>query len=233
MKDHAEAQEDLRRYLERSVRGLRGSQRTDVQAELRGHVEARCRDFSVLGCSPAEALRRTLRELGEPQQVSRGMARLYVLPSLARASLLSAGLACAAVIGVLGLSRSLAQVQGYQPVYAVPGPPTYVDPQSLRGELLKAGVQVGGSLTRPVLTFPDLPAPVVVDTGSGELEPYLQRKLVRDYPSNQVYLDANLLVKAAIRGGPDGAGLRLDQPPGATGRSAAQARHAGATGQRL
>ena len=48
--------------------------------------------------------------------------------------------------------------------------------------------------------FPNAPA-VVVDTGAGSLDSYIQRRLVRDYPSGQIYLDANLLARAVIRAG--------------------------------
>ncbi|WP_133162051.1 permease prefix domain 1-containing protein [Deinococcus aerius] len=196
--------EDERRYLRRATQGLWGRKRREVQAELRGHLDARRRELALIGLSPEAATRQALHELGEPERVSVGLARVYLLPTVARTTMLSALLGCGAFLAATDLSRGLAQVRGYQPRYAAPGGPfTYLDIGSLQAELRGAGVGVAGTPTRPVLTFPNAPGPVVVETGGGNLGPYLSRSLVRDYGSGQVYLDANTLAQSLLDAGLD------------------------------
>ncbi|AWN22202.1 hypothetical protein DKM44_02265 [Deinococcus irradiatisoli] len=193
--------DELSRYIQRASRGSRGRERQAIQAELRGHIEARCQELMLLGQSSAQASRQVLSELGGPEQVNRGMFKLYLGPQVLRTSMMTFLGGWAALFAVASLSHSLAQVPGYQPVYTLPGPFTYVDPQGLRSELLKAGVEVSGSLTRPTLKFPQVSAPILVDTGEGELDPFFSRLLVRDYVHQQVYLDANTLASAVVRAG--------------------------------
>ncbi|WP_216320135.1 hypothetical protein [Deinococcus aestuarii] len=169
-----------RRELRRAIRGLWGRRRRVVEAEQPGWPSAR---------------RRTLREPGGP-------APLSLRPT--RGAVLSVLLGCGALLAVTDLSRGLAQVQGYRPAYALPaGPFVYLNVQSLQAELRRAGVGVSGPPTRPVLTFPNAPRPVVVETGGGTPGPYLSRALVRDYGSGQVYLDANTLARSLIGAGLD------------------------------
>lgn len=118
----------------------------------------------------------------------------------ARLGLLLGG---AALLAGTGGSWGRAQVEGYRPTYALPaGPFTYLNLQSLRAELRGAGVGVSGPPTRPVLTFPNVARSVVVQTGDGQL-PSLSRVLVRDYPTGQVYLDANTLARSLLGAGLD------------------------------
>ncbi|GGR07903.1 permease prefix domain 1-containing protein [Deinococcus ruber] len=189
--------DELGRYLRQSSRGLYGRRRRELQAELRGHVEARCGELALLGLTRAEATRRALQELGTPAQVSAGMAGVYLLPGLARAAALSALLG-AALLGVGTLFPGLAQVRGYQAAFTLPGPFTYIDVSSLNAELQRSGGTLGGTLTRPVLHLLGLKMPITVDTGN---DPYLRRVLLRDYASGQTYLDLNTLVTATLRAG--------------------------------
>ncbi|ULH17310.1 permease prefix domain 1-containing protein (plasmid) [Deinococcus sp. KNUC1210] len=189
--------DELSQYLRQSARGLYGRRRRELQAELRGHVEARCRELSLLGLTRAEAVRRALQELGAPAHVSTGMASVYLLPGIARAAALSALLG-AALLGVGTYFPGLAQVQGYQTAFTLPGPFTYIDVSSLKAELQRSGGTLGGTPTRPVLHLPGLTTPIPVDTGN---DPYLRRVLLRDYPSGQTYLDLNTLVTATLRAG--------------------------------
>ncbi|MEF2279832.1 permease prefix domain 1-containing protein [Deinococcus sp. YIM 134068] len=197
--------EGERLYLRRATRGLWGRKRHEVEAELRGHLDARRRELSLAGLSAEAATRQALRELGEPERVSRGLAGVYLLPTVARTTMLGTVLGGAVFLTATTVSRGLAQVQGYQPGgYTLPaGPFTYLDTGSLRAELLRAGVGVSGTPTRPILTFPGVAAPVAVETGEeqGELEPYVRRSLVRDYGSGQVYLDAGTLARSLLNAG--------------------------------
>ncbi|THF71619.1 hypothetical protein E7T06_01290 [Deinococcus sp. Arct2-2] len=197
---------DIARYLQRSTRGLWGRQRRELRQELRGHLEARCQELRLAGLTPAEAIRHTLRELGQPEQVSLGMAQVYLLPQMARVTAIGALMICTAFLAITTGSRGFAQVQGYQPLFALPaGPYTYLDTQSLQGELLKAGVAVSGHPQRPVLTFTGQPNPVVVKIGADEdnQTPFVTRALLRDYATGKTYLDANTLAQSLLKAGLD------------------------------
>lgn len=197
----------LQTYLTRATRGLHHRTRQEVGRELRGHIEARVQDFLLAGYSDAEALRRTLAELGEPAHVQGGMQRVYVWPQAMRGSLLGA-LACGAVYAMLHLSSVLAQVEGYHPTFTpLPGPYTYVDTGSLWNELKKAGVEVQGSGTAPLLHLPGLNTPVrvnLVESGSGD---FVNRTLIVDYASGHTFLDLNAVVAAVTAAGLD---VRVD-----------------------
>lgn len=195
----------LTTYLHGATRGLRRRERQAVTSELLGHIEARVQDFKLGGLSDAEALRQTLRELGEPAHVQRGMQRVYVWPGLIRTAGLSSLLIAGLAVGAFQLSSVLAQVQGYKPTFTpLPGPYTYVDTQSLRDELQKAGVTVTGDLNRPSLTLPGQTTPIQVNTAQSDLPAFVNRAVVRDYLNGHSYLDLNAVVSAAI-----GAGQRV------------------------
>lgn len=68
----------LSRYLRGATKGL-GRRQQEVRRELIGHIEARVQDFKLAGFGDAEALRQTLRELGEPEYVHLGMQRVDLL----------------------------------------------------------------------------------------------------------------------------------------------------------
>ncbi|PNY81631.1 permease prefix domain 1-containing protein [Deinococcus koreensis] len=208
--------DDLRTYLNRATRRLQRHRAQEIRSELLGHIGARVEDFRLAGFSDAEALRRTLRELGEPGFVQGGMQRVYLWPGALRLSLLGA-LACGALVTLLNIS-ALAQVQGYHPAFTpLPGPYTYVDTGSLRQELEKAGVQVQGPPDAPVFSLPGQGGAVLIDTGQGaigqtdpssteagaEKTAFVSRTLIRDYLSGRTFIDLNAVVAAAVRAGLD------------------------------
>ncbi|GHF40801.1 hypothetical protein HNQ07_001556 [Deinococcus metalli] len=194
-------QRDLHTYLQRATRGLRAAQRLEVRSELLGHIEARVQEFRLAGSGDAEALRRTLTELGAPAYVRSGMQRVYVWPQAARGSVLGA-LACAAVAAMLHLSSVLAQVEGYHPTFTpLPGPYTYVDTGSLWSELRRAGVTVQGAPTAPVLRLPGVDTPVAVLPQDDAGGTFVNRSVIRDYASGRTFLDLNAVIAAVSAAG--------------------------------
>lgn len=189
-------------YLSRATRGLRRHTRQDIASELIGHIEARIQDFKLAGFSDAEALRQTLRELGEPDHVQHGMQRVYVWPAALRTTGLLGALACGSVILLLQLSSVLAQVQGYKPSFTpLPGPYTYVDTLSLREELQKAGVTVTGTPEVPFLTLPGQTSTIRINPKQDDLPNFVNRSLIRDYSSGHSFMDLNAVVRAMIQAG--------------------------------
>jgi hypothetical protein len=93
-------------YLRKSTRGLWGKKRREVRNELATHIEGRVWAHLVAGTNELEAVEKTLKELGQPINVSAGMARLYTLPLMAGSGMMLA--MCCALVVVL-LSGSTAQ----------------------------------------------------------------------------------------------------------------------------
>lgn len=213
--------DDLTTYLSRATRHLHRHKALEIRRELLGHIGARVEEFRLAGFSDAEALRRTLRELGEPAVIHSGMQRVYLWPGALRLSLLGT-LACGALVTLLHLSGALAQVQGYHPAFTpLPGPYTYVDTASLRQELEKAGVPVQGPPDAPVFSLPGptgavrivvgqieaapngtvLNGSAPVQPGTGGSASFVSRTLIRDYLSGRTFIDLNAVVAAAVRAG--------------------------------
>jgi putative ABC transport system permease protein len=80
MKDRA-AEQLIGDYLQRATRRLWGRERGTVREELESHIRTRIAAHRLAGLCAADAVRRTLAELGEPEVVNDGMARLYVIPA--------------------------------------------------------------------------------------------------------------------------------------------------------
>lgn len=99
-------QEQLDRYLRRATRGLCGRRRREVREELETHLQDRIRAYRIAGLSEGDATEQTLKELGHPKEVSRGMAQLYALPPLIGSGTLLAALC---VLFVIALPEGVAQ----------------------------------------------------------------------------------------------------------------------------
>ncbi len=69
-------------YLRRATRGLWGRRRREVREELEAHLYERVMAHRIAGLSEVDATEKALVELGRPQEVSVGMARLYTLPTV-------------------------------------------------------------------------------------------------------------------------------------------------------
>lgn len=182
-------------YLHAATRGLWGAKRREVQAELLGHIEARAQEFQLAGLSREEALRRTLVELGAPEQVRRGMTHVYLTPVAVNSALVSA-FAAVALFSLATLTAGQAQVRVYSPTFA--GPPTalYVDGQEFLNELRQHGATVKGPALQPSITFPGSTKAVQVnweqDGGIG---------LLTNPQDHRTYVNVGVLVHEASRAG--------------------------------
>lgn len=145
---------EIERYLRRATRGLWGRERRALRAELLGHIQQWVRELRVGGLDQAEAERLTLRELGAPAQVARGMAGVYALPVLTRTGL---ALAASATLLLGALPQGLAQVQSIFGTQPQTGARSYLDLGQLRAELSKVGGQLGGAPGRLTISVPGAP----------------------------------------------------------------------------
>ncbi len=93
-------------YLRRATRGLWGKKRLEVREELAAHLEERVMAYRIGGLGETDAVKKALAELGKPQEVSFGMARLYTFPTLLGSG---AVLAAAFVLVVALLPKGAAQ----------------------------------------------------------------------------------------------------------------------------
>lgn len=93
-------------YLRRATRGLWGRRRREVREELEAHLYERVMAHRIAGLSEVDATEKALAELGRPQEVSVGMARLYTLPTVMGSG---AALAVVCISVAALLSSSVAQ----------------------------------------------------------------------------------------------------------------------------
>ncbi|PYE55262.1 permease prefix domain 1-containing protein [Deinococcus yavapaiensis] len=71
---------EVERYLDDACRGLVGTRRADVRAELYANIVQCALDFRVGGMSESEAVREALREFGCARQANSGLLRVHLLP---------------------------------------------------------------------------------------------------------------------------------------------------------
>ncbi len=107
MKPKAEVSAD-ERYLKQATRGLWGRKQREVREELEAHLHERVMAHRIAGLSETDAVERALAELGNPREVSAGMARLYTLPTVMGSGVALAA-TCIAVVALLpnGVAQSL------------------------------------------------------------------------------------------------------------------------------
>ena len=170
-------------YLRRATRGLWGRKRLEVREELAAHLEARVLSYQITGLAETDAVKRALAELGSPQEVSLGMAKLYTFPKVAGSGLAFAALC---VLTLAAWPHTIAQgvksifyypttecVRALEPGSKVPISKacdlnTYDGVWLARGELVKTlrqqGVKVAGAETL-TLGFPGA-QPVNVRAGA-------------------------------------------------------------------
>ena len=87
MKPEPATETQVETYLRRATRGLWGKKRLEVREELAAHLEARVLSYQLAGLGETDAVKRALSELGNPQEVSFGMAKLYTFPKVMNSSL--------------------------------------------------------------------------------------------------------------------------------------------------
>lgn len=149
---------DTERYLKAATKGLWGKQRRALRDELNGHIRVRIQEFRLAGLSEAEAERQTLRELGTPVQVSRGMLSVHTLPALGKAGVVSLLLATA----LLSVApKGYAQVNSQFLLSDVAQGPidatSYLDLDQLKAELKKVGGAIVGPPQASSISLPGVP----------------------------------------------------------------------------
>lgn len=76
------SQDRIKRYLQGATRRLWGRQRAALREELHAHIEERVAAHMLAGVGEAEAVERTLAELGESSEIDEGMTRLHAVPGV-------------------------------------------------------------------------------------------------------------------------------------------------------
>ena len=101
-------------YLRRATRGLWGRKRQEVREGLEAHIQERVMAYRIAGLGEEDAVEQTLRELGEPREVSAGMAKIYTVPWLAGSSVLVAAVCVVTITAAsLGMAQTLEMAQTF------------------------------------------------------------------------------------------------------------------------
>jgi hypothetical protein len=79
----------LEQYLKRATKGLYGSKKLEVQAELRGSIEARIWKLENRGKTSDEALATALLEMGAPATISAGLIKEHTMPKILKSMILT------------------------------------------------------------------------------------------------------------------------------------------------
>ena len=101
----------LETYLRRATRGVWGSKRTELIAELRGSIEARIWMLECQGYASERALEVALTELGEARAIAAGLIGVHTMPRIFR-STLALGLFAALSVTLINSSRAQIEVIG-------------------------------------------------------------------------------------------------------------------------
>ena len=105
---------EVERYLNRATRGLWGRKRREVREELEAHISERITVHRIAGLKEADAVEQALLEMGEPREVSAGMAKLYTVPLIAGSGLLVAALCVVTVTAIsIGFAQTLETAQTF------------------------------------------------------------------------------------------------------------------------
>ena len=102
-------------YLRRATRGVWGKKRLEVREELEAHLQERVLAHRIGGLGETDAVEKALAELGSPQEVSLGMAKLYTLPKVAGSGLIFAALC---VLTLVAWPHTVAQ--GVKSIFYLP-----------------------------------------------------------------------------------------------------------------
>jgi len=156
---------DTERYLRAATKGLWGKQRRALRAELNGHIRVRIQEFMLGGLSESEAERQTLRELGAPMQVSRGMLSVHTLPALGKAGVVSLLVATALLsVAPKGYAQVSSQFLLSDDAQGPIDATSYLDFGQLKAELKKVGGAIVGPAQAPSISLPGVPhSPVALD----------------------------------------------------------------------
>ncbi len=109
-----ETGKEVERYLNRATRGLWGRKRQEIREELEGHISERVMAYRIAGLNEGYAVERALRGLGEPREVSAGMAQIYTVPWVAGSSMALAAICAVTIAAVsLGMAQTLQTAQTF------------------------------------------------------------------------------------------------------------------------
>jgi hypothetical protein len=95
----------LERYVTRATQHVWGKKKLEIQAELRGSIEARAWKLECQGFAPPEALETALRELGSPHAINAELIKVHTMPNVLKNTALL-GLFTAFAITTLNPSRA-------------------------------------------------------------------------------------------------------------------------------
>ncbi len=95
----------LEQYISRATRGLYGAKKLEIQAELRGSIEARIWQLERQG--NANALETALSEMGEAKTINAGLFKEHLMPIISKAVFV---IIAATALTITTLSSSQAQV---------------------------------------------------------------------------------------------------------------------------
>ncbi len=120
---------DLERYLRLATWSLWGEQKKTVRMELEAHIQHKIWKYQMRGCNHAEALEKTLADLGQPHVISAGMTGVYTMPNMIRKAGLMILLSS---LGIGALNAGQAQITGTT---------TFPTPDCLAGKITEFQVQ--------------------------------------------------------------------------------------------
>ncbi len=142
----------LELYISRATRGLYGAKKLEVQAELRGSIEARIWQLEMQGNT--NALETAVSEMGAASSINSGLFKEHVMPSFSKA--VFAAIAATALT-IAGISSSQAQVGWAESNFLMVASngngfcsPLYIRIVDLKTILEKAGATVVESLSKPL-----------------------------------------------------------------------------------
>ncbi len=141
----------LEQYISRATRGLYGAKKLEIQAELRGSIEARIWQLERQGCT--NALETALLEMGESKTINSGLIKEHLMPNISKAIFVFIAVI---TLTIAGLSSSHAQVG-----WAAPRDnPSFLNPNcscnfymslnDLKRSLEKAGATVTETMSQPL-----------------------------------------------------------------------------------
>ena len=117
MKEVDKGVNKVERYLQRATRGLWGHRRGEVREEFQRRTSeerAITVHTGLRGLVKLTRLRRTLREMGEPGEVSVGMTKLYTAPWVAGSGILAAAVCAVSVAFIsMGMAQTLRTAQTF------------------------------------------------------------------------------------------------------------------------
>lgn len=138
----------LEQYITRATRGLYGAKKLEIQAELRGSIEARIWQLEMQG--DTNALETALSELGAATTINAGLFKEHVMPNISKAVFVAIA---ATALTIAGLSSSQAQVgwataqdeylknSGFHDIF--------ININDLKASFEKAGAVVSESMAEP------------------------------------------------------------------------------------